>query len=247
MLTRVCRVGTEGVVGRLLRDALGSLSAGAPARVLDCGGGSGSVAVPLARCGAEVTVVDVSADALATLQRRAADDGVADRVRAVQGEVESLAEAVGAGPAAGPDQGYDLVLAHGILAAVRDVPGVFAAIAGQVRPGGALSVLVANPVAAVLGRAMTGDLVAALAELRSLVAGPAADPAGPTAVRELCASHGLRIEAVHGVGVFGDLVPGAALDAPGSREALERLEAESCAHPPFRDIAARVHLFTRRD
>src|SRR3712207_7602612 len=44
---------------------------GTPLRVLDVGGGSGMFAVPLARLGHDVTVVDPSADALATLRRRA--------------------------------------------------------------------------------------------------------------------------------------------------------------------------------
>ncbi|MDQ1743527.1 MAG: hypothetical protein QOE23_1866, partial [Pseudonocardiales bacterium] len=69
----------------------GAQQIGAP-RVLDCGGGSGGLAVPLAAEGAVVTVVDVSIDALATLMRRAAEAGVSDRVTAVQGEAESLAE-----------------------------------------------------------------------------------------------------------------------------------------------------------
>ncbi|MDT4958962.1 MAG: hypothetical protein QOD31_2761, partial [Pseudonocardiales bacterium] len=82
--------------------------------MLDCGGGSGSFAVPLAEAGAQVTVVDVSVDALATLRRRADEAGVAERVQPVQADVESLADAVPAGS-------FDLVLAHGILEAVDQV------------------------------------------------------------------------------------------------------------------------------
>ena len=55
------------------------IAAGTPLRVLDVGGGSGIFAVPLARLGHEVTVVDPSADALATLARRAATAGGARR------------------------------------------------------------------------------------------------------------------------------------------------------------------------
>ena len=59
---------------------------GRPLRVLDLGGGTGGLAVPLAEQGHHVTVVDPSPDALASLSRRVADAGVADRVTAVQGE-----------------------------------------------------------------------------------------------------------------------------------------------------------------
>jgi SAM-dependent methyltransferase len=163
---------------------------------------------------------------------------VGGRVEDVQGDVEALADAVGA-------RHFDLVLAHGIFAAVDDVAAAFAAIAGCVRPGGSLSVLAANPVASVLARAMAGELPAALQELRALAEASTAQGA-PDGVRSLCAEHGLLVEAEHGIGVFGDLVPGRALDGPGARESLDELEALAAARPPFRDIAARVHLLARR-
>src|SRR5512133_2515729 len=90
--------------------------------VLDLGGGSGVSAVPLAQLGHRVTVLDVSADALATLQRRAADAGVADRVTPVQGEVERLPDEVRAGS-------YDLVLCHGLLEVVDSPAQTLAAVA----------------------------------------------------------------------------------------------------------------------
>ena len=205
--------------------------------VLDCGGGSGTFAVPLAADGARVTVVDISADALATLSRRAAEAGVADRVVPVAGDVEALdalADVV-------PPASFDLVLAHAILGAVDDIDSAFAAIAGAVRPGGMLSVLVANPVAGVLGRALAGDVAGALRELDQLGGTPA-----PARVHALCARHGLEVEQVHGIGVFTELVPGAALDAPGARSALTELEARCATRSPFAEIAARVHVLARR-
>ena len=59
------------------------VSAGTALRVLDVGGGSGMFAVPLARLGHRVTVVDPSADALATLHRRAQTAGVANDLRKI--------------------------------------------------------------------------------------------------------------------------------------------------------------------
>jgi SAM-dependent methyltransferase len=235
--TRREPTGRQALIWQLLAGPLDASGRSAPAQVLDCGGGSGTFAVPIAQMGAAVTVVDISIDALATLRRRAEDAGVGELVNAVQGDVEALSDSIGAAT-------FDLVLAHGILGAVDDVPAVLAAIAGRVRPGGQLSVLVENPVAGVLARAMAGDLDAALQELRALTAG--AGPLGPDAVRALCAEQDLLVEAEHGIGVFGDLVPGRALDAPGAREALEQLESAGAGHAPFRDIAARVHLLARR-
>jgi 2-polyprenyl-3-methyl-5-hydroxy-6-metoxy-1,4-benzoquinol methylase len=231
------RAGRLGLMTRLLTDALHSVTrSGAVPALLDCGGGSGTYAVPLAGLGADVTVVDISADALATLSRRATEAGVASLVHPVQGDVEALADLAEPGR-------FDLVLAHGVLEAVDHLDAAFAAVAAAVRPGGVISILVGNPNAAVVARALAGELAAALAELRELDAG---GRLGPAAVERLCRQHGLTVEAKHGIGVFSDLVPGSALDVPGGRDAFDRLEAEAAARSPFADIASRVHLLVRR-
>lgn len=230
--------GRLALVSRLIQDVLAAVSAtGHRPAVLDCGGGSGTFAVPSAQSGAEVTVLDISADALATLQRRAAEAGVTDSIHPVQGDVETLSSLVRPGS-------FDLVLAHGILDAVDSPERVLAAMAETVRPGGVVSVLVANPLAGVLGRALAGEPAAALRELRALDSGDTRF--GPDTVAELCSGAGLVVESRHGVGVFSDLVPGASLDAPGARDALAQLDLESAARSPFAELAGRVHLLARR-
>ncbi len=230
--------GRLALVYRLLTDSLAALAPpGRPAALLDCGGGSGTFAVPLAAAGADVTVVDISADALATLQRRAAEAGVSALVHPVQGDAEALGELVPAGA-------FDLVLAHGVLEAVDDVAAVFAGIAAAVRPGGLLSLLVGNPAASVVARALGGEPVLALHELHLLDTANAR--LGPDTVAQLCVSAGLAVEARHGIGVFSDLVAGSALDSADARDALAILDAEAAARSPFAEIAGRVHLLVRR-
>ena len=210
--------------------------------VLDVGGGTGGFAVPLAEAGHTVTVVDASPDALAALTRRAADAGVADRIRAVQGDGDALAGLVA------PDS-VDLILCHAVLEVVDDPAGVVAAMAGALRPGGAVSVLVAGRAAAILGRAINGHLRAAGAV--------AADPEGRAGVRDtlrrrydaesataLLAAAGLTIEQTHGVRVLADLLPAAVVEE--DPQALLDLELELSARPPFRDIASQLHLFARK-
>jgi S-adenosylmethionine-dependent methyltransferase len=229
--------GRFALMSRLLTDALAVVArAGRRPTVLDCGGGSGAVTVPLARAGAQVTVVDISADALATLRRRADEAGVSHLVRPLQGDAETLAAVVG-------DTTFDLVLAHGIFEAVDDVSAAFAGCAAAVRPGGLLSVVVNNPPAAVLARALGGEPAAALRELRRL---DDADRLDPQSIARLCEAAALQVEARHGIGTFSDLVPGAALDVPGAREALADLDLEASARPEFAQIAGRVHLLARR-
>ena len=104
------------VVWEALRGVLERVApSGGSARVVDVGGGTGGLAVRAAGLGHDVTVVDPSPDALAILARRAEESGVADRVRAVQGDLDTLPEIVPAGS-------VDAVLCHGVLEIVDDVP-----------------------------------------------------------------------------------------------------------------------------
>jgi SAM-dependent methyltransferase len=182
-----------------------------------------------------VTVVDVSVDALATLLRRASESQVHERVTALQGDAESLAQVV-----AGRD--FDLVLAHEVLESVSNTAVAVAEIAAVLRPGGMTSLLVGNPVAVVLGRALAGDLTGALEAYRH----PFFDGLTIDALVRDCAQAGLYVESVEGIGVFSDLVPGVELERPGALSALADLELVAATRAPFRDIAARLHVTARR-
>ncbi|MFD5542255.1 class I SAM-dependent methyltransferase, partial [Streptomyces sp. NPDC127079] len=122
--------------------------------VLDTGGGSGNFAVPLARLGHRVTVVDPSPNALFALERRVAEAGVAERVRGVQGDVLGLFDVVERG-------GHDVVLCHGVLEHVDDpAEGVRNTVAA-LRSEGALSLLAAGLGGAVVARALAGHFTEA--------------------------------------------------------------------------------------
>lgn len=63
-----------------------------PRRVIDLGAGSGILAIAAARLGVdEVLAVDLDPDAVAATDANAARNGVADRVRAILGDVATLA------------------------------------------------------------------------------------------------------------------------------------------------------------
>jgi len=234
------------VVWDALRAVLAEL-AGATGRdvldIVDAGGGTGGFAVPLAALGHTVTVVDPSPDSLAALERRAKESGVA--VRGLQGDAADLGELLSPGSA-------DLVLCHSVLEYVEDPADALAAMAGLLRPGGAVSVLAANPVGAAVHRALAGQFDEAGAVL--------ADPLGswgdrdPTprrftggALTGLLAEAGLEAGPVLGVRVFADLVPSRLVDGePGAAEALVALEETASSHPVLRDIAAQLHVVGRR-
>jgi SAM-dependent methyltransferase len=233
------------VVREVLRDALHRRTKAAGRQtldVLDTGGGTGHFAVPLARLGHRVTVVDPSPNALFTLERRAAEEEVADLVCGVQGDVHGLFDVVEHG-------GYDAVLCHGVLEYVDDpAEGLRNAVAALRPEGGTLSVLAAGLGGAVLARALAGHF----SEAHQALTDPdgrwgSGDPVPrrftPRQLTALVAATGLEVGAVHGVRVFTDLVPGALVDTePDAAEALARLEAAAAELPAFHAVATQLHV-----
>ena len=245
-------------------DALVQLAGRVPgAVVIDVGGGSGTRAVPLARLGCTVLVVDSSIDALAILGRRAADAGVADRITAIQADAIALSSAVPPGQA-------DLVVCHHLLETVDDPAAAVSGMAGALKPGGVASVLVAGRFAAVLAQAVAGRFGDAAAIL--------ADPDGrfgpddPLRRRfdirgldSLLAAGNLETESMTGIGIVSGLVPGGIKSAggrsasgyPGSRDHLDRsvgevaepmltgLETALSRHRELREIATDLHAVAR--
>ncbi|UGQ10046.1 methyltransferase domain-containing protein [Yinghuangia sp. ASG 101] len=228
------------VVWQVLRDALERRVA-AEGRsvldVLDTGGGTGNFAVPIARLGHRVTVVDPSPDALAALERRAAEAGVTDLVAARQGDVQSLFDVVDRGAA-------DAVLCHGVLELVDEPDDALGTVAAALRDGGTLSLLAANRTGAVLARALAGHF----AEAAEALADPTALPRRFTVdeLTALLAKVGLRPGAVHAVRVFADLVPGVLVDDPASFDALLDLEKAAAELPEYRSLATQVHLLAAK-
>ncbi len=215
---------------------------GAVLSIVDVGGGTGGFAVPLAELGHAVTVVDPSPDALVTLDRRAQASDVAGRIRAIQGDTDTLLDLIA------PDSA-DLVLCHSLLEVVDSPVHTLRLVAAVLRGGGSLSILVANRAAAVLARTVGGHFADAQRAL--------ADPAGrwgedDGAIRRydadqlltMVAAAGLSAEQFHGVRVVADLLPGAVADGAG--ESLVGMELALSGTSPYREIATQLHVLARK-
>jgi SAM-dependent methyltransferase len=237
-----------GAAGRVLAAEVARLRErrpGAAPTVLDVGGGSGAWAVPLARLGCAVTVVDSSPNALAALQRRAREAGVHDLVTPVQGDVDALAEVAAPGAA-------DLVLGHGLVEVVDDPGRAVAALGAAAAPGAAVSVLVAGRHAAVLSRTLAGRL----AEARAVLTDPDGRFGPDDALRRrldaatltaLLEGGGLHVEVLQGDGVLDGWVPGAVRDGgPAATRAVAELEELAAHVTALREVAARLHALARR-
>lgn len=246
----------DGSRSSLVADILGKVIAARAAQegraaldIVDVGAGTGGLAVSMARAGHQVTVVDLSPDALAAARWRAAETGVT--LTEVQGEAADLPGLVGAATA-------DLVICHNVLEYVDSPSAALAAIARVLRPGGTVSVLAANTVAAVLQRALAGRY----AEARAMLTGTAQEaevlPGAAAAARRftlpeltaLIEGAGLRAGEAHGIRIFSSLLhsafdQGAGAD-PATADALRELEEAAATCPPLRDIATRLHVIAYR-
>jgi len=219
--------------------------------ILDLGGGTGGDAVRLAQLGHHVTVVDPSPDALAALQRRSSEAGLADHegagsVVGILGDTADLHQHVA-------DATVDLVVCHGVLEVVDD-PGVALSVVARVlRPGGHASVVVGGRHAAVVARALAGDFTGAARVHASTASAWDVREQGPRRfvpdeIEDLLVAHGLSVQASFALRVFADLVPSALVDIePGARSALYELERLVRDDPAFAALAVGLQLIARLD
>lgn len=205
-------------------------------RILDVGGGDGMDAVPLAAAGHDVTILDQSTAWLAEAERCAA---AADtRVRTVVGDLDDP-------PPLGE---FDIVLCHFVLQYRPEGSDDVATLAGFLRSGGLLSVMLPNPAAGVLRQLILGGPQAALAELESDTTHavtfdqavrkiPAAD------LEATLAQAGLPVVRRYAMRIANDLLASNELKYDSAYfEDLLRLELALCDQEPFVRIGGMYQL-----
>ena len=219
-----------------------------PLRVLDLGGGTGGLAVALAEQGHTVTVVDPSPDALASMSRRVAESPAAERITAVQGDADTLAGLA-------PPGTVDLLSCHGTLEYVDDPEATLARIAEVLAPGGHLSLVTAQRVAAVISRALAGRFDQATTALTSPDGRWGEEDPVPrrfdrAALTEMLTRAGFTTLETRGVRIFSDVVPSTFVDTEAERRALlalEELASADAGRTGLSALGGAVHLIARRD
>ncbi|GGR40211.1 S-adenosylmethionine-dependent methyltransferase [Nocardioides luteus] len=208
-------------------------------RILDVGGGDGMDALPLARAGHEVTILDPSEAWLAEAKRRAAEAGVP--LSTIVGGVEEL-----------PPGEWDLVLCHFVLQYRPADAGDVRRLAAAVRPGGRLSVMVPNPASMVLRQLVTGGPEGALGELRADTKRTVTFDHNvrkiPMADLEAdLEAAGLRLTGRFGTRIANDLLTDdAAKHDPAYFNHLLELERELCDQEPFVRVGGMYQLVAER-
>lgn len=219
-----------GVVSHVLQRHASELGS-TQLRVLDVGGGDGMDAIPLAKAGHAVTILDPSPSWLLEAERRASSEGT--EVTTVEGGLDGLDEL---------DSDWDLVLCHFVLRYRPESGDDVARLARRLRPGGRLSVMDVNPDGRVLRELLNSGPAAASAELRAARAKVetfATDARKVSAgeVRDDAEKAQLRTVGLYGNRIANDLLVDntAKYDDAFFAELLS-LELELCDREPFNRV-----------
>lgn len=218
------------VSARILIDSL-TEQFDSPQRVVDLGGGTGGVAADLVQQGHRVIVVDPSPDALAATLRRARENGLDDRLTAVQGDTSDLARVVEPGS-------VDVVLCHLVLGRVDELATALPAIGQVLAPGGRVSFVIAQRYPRLLKLALAGKLTAA----RELV--DDTNLLDRSALLDQLSGAGFTVLREQGLGVLSDQLPESA--SQGQQDELMALETRVGADPAWLETASRLHVLARR-
>ncbi len=108
-----------------------------PLHILDAGGGSGMDALPLAREGHSIDLVDYSQEMLNAAKANAAREGLADKFHFHTADVTHLDQTF-------RQPQFDAALCHNVLQYVADVPKLLSILSAVLLPGGILSLISPN-------------------------------------------------------------------------------------------------------
>ncbi len=206
-----------------------------PAQVVDVGGGTGQLAVALARHGYQVTVVDISPAMLATCAQRATGEGeeVSARVATLQGDATQVANLLG-------NASQDAALCHEVVSCVQDPGAVLDALGQVLRPGGVLSLTFVNRDWLVLRAGRQGAFPAALRLLDE-----PSQPGDELPSASVPGPGGVLIPAgAAGVSVFAETRHDD-LDSAALKQ-LVQLERRVAGREPYRSSSHIVHLIGKR-
>ena len=213
-----------------------------PANILDVGGGAAHQALPLARLGYHVTVLDPSQAMLAKAEQRlgAEPAEVRQRVRLIEAPGEQAEEATGG-------QRFAAVLCHGVLMYLERPEPMMRSLCGCVQDGGLVSVLALNARALAVRPALERRWTDALAAFHASgeVGVLGIDTRGDTVegLSVLLQQGEVDPEAWYGVWLFTDW-----LDLPLDSTdvaAVAAVELQASMQDPYRQLSRVFHLVGR--
>jgi S-adenosylmethionine-dependent methyltransferase len=213
-----------------------------PLRILDAGGGQGQFSLPLAACGHELSLCDISAEMLALASEKASALGL-NKIEFVHGSIQELASRVQYGELAP----YDLVLCHSVLEWVVDQSALLIALECLVNHSGHLSLTFYNRHGLVMKNLLRGKRSTVLDKGFKPSAGSLTPtrPLDPQHVLALLQERDWQVRCHSGIRVFADLL----LTEEGRRmphAELLAMELELSRVEPYRSIGRYQHLLLAR-
>lgn len=229
------------VIDQHLRDHL----AGPPGPIVDVGGGGGTQALPLARRGYQVTIVDPSAAMLDRARRTLAGEppAVAGRVTLVQADGVDAVAVLGTERFVG-------VLCHGVIPYVDEPNALVAALSQLCGPLGVVSILAKNAETMAVRPAVEGRWDDALHafdathEVNSLGLHTRADTVDGLAA--LLRSHGIEPVAWYGVRLFVEAWKFDQVADPSQLGTVLAVEVEASRRDPYRRLSRLFHIVGRK-
>lgn len=213
-------------------------------RALDVGGGTGAIAVRLARLGIQVTLLDSSREMLGIAGRAANDKGLEGKITLKQGDASQV-------PGLFDAQSFDLILCHNVLEYVEDPDVVLRGCAQLMRDSSAvLSVLVRNRAGEVLKSAIVGgDLKAAEKNLtdewvKESLYGGRSRIFSPDALQASLKAAPLETIAMRGVRIVSDYLP-SKVNRSADYDRIFELDRQLGRRPEFASIARYTHCLAR--
>lgn len=214
-------------------------------RALDLGGGTGALAMRLARLGFHVTLLDASQPMLELARQAAQEAEVEERIALKQGDAAEVATLF-------EDGSFDLILCHNVLEFVEDPGTVLRSAARALRgPVSILSVLVRNQPGEVLKAALlNGDLAAAEHNLtaewgdESLYGGKVRLFTAES-LRTMLVEASFEMLAERGVRVISDYLP-SKISRNDEYDRIFELERNLGMRPEFAAVARYTHFLAHR-
>ncbi|MGB2695832.1 MAG: methyltransferase domain-containing protein [Dehalococcoidia bacterium] len=215
-----------------LLDAIPTLASGSM-RIIDIGAGMGQIAQRIAALGHDVTVCDPSPEMLDRARTALHESGVSS-LRFLESTVQELRANV--------EGKFDLVMCHAVLEWLAEPQEAINCMAPLLEPQGYLSLMFYNRNAAILKRAIRGDVDAALTPDTKR---EPPWPLDPELVRSWIDAAGLEVTSKAGIRIFHDHIPEEVRSAAKLDELLE-LEAAYRRHEPFASLGQHVHFICKQ-
>jgi S-adenosylmethionine-dependent methyltransferase len=214
-------------------------------RVLDLGGGTGSMSLRVAKKGFTVVLLDSSEEMLEIAKKDAAAAGIAAQISFRHDEASRLPELFAA-------ESFAVIVCHNVLEFLAAPETVIAKIAHVLRGDGIVSVLVRNHMGEVLKAAVKSanlESAKALLSTETVLDSLYGKPVRlfePQVVVNMLSNAGLEVIAQRGVRVIADYWDHNDFSGESAYEQMLDLELILGARPEFAGIARYTQMIARR-